>query len=297
MSNFFGSVHGVGAVSVLGTGTLWNASSSLNVGKAGYGQLTIRDGATVSAREVVLGVSSTGVGVLNIGGEAGSTAVAAGTLTTLDGVTFGAGSGTVNFNHTNNDYVFANTLFGAGTVNVLAGETVFDQAMAYTGVTTIATGATLQLGQGGTVGSIDGDVIDNGTLAFNRSDNVVYTGAVSGGGTLEQNGNGVLTLLGANSQQGTVVNSGTLRAGTDGAFGENGSYTVNAGTLDLNNFDLTAASLAGTGGVVNLGSARLSVDQVGDTTYSGAIFGTGALIKTGQGVPPGVRVVVVSPAF
>ena len=37
----------------------------------------------------------------------------------------------------------------------------------YTGGTTIACMVTLQLGDGGTNGSIEGDVTDNGTLAFN----------------------------------------------------------------------------------------------------------------------------------
>jgi subtilase-type serine protease len=38
------------------------------------------------------------------------------------------------------------------------------------------------------------------------------------------------------------------------------AYRVNGGALDLNSFDLTMASLNGTGGVVSLGSAALTVN-------------------------------------
>ena len=42
----------------------------------------------------------------------------------------------------------------------------------YTNVTTINSRSTLQLGNGGTTGSIVGNVVNNGTLAFNRSERV-----------------------------------------------------------------------------------------------------------------------------
>jgi autotransporter-associated beta strand protein len=48
----------------------------------------------------------------------------------------------------------------------------------YTGGTTISAG-TLQVGNGFTTGSIVGDVIDNGTLAFNRANTLSFGGTIS----------------------------------------------------------------------------------------------------------------------
>ena len=61
------------------------------------------------------------------------------------------------------------------------GTTILTANNTYTGGTTISAG-TLQLGNGGTTGSIVGNVIDNGTLAFNRSDGDVFAGTISGTG-------------------------------------------------------------------------------------------------------------------
>ena len=72
------------------------------------------------------------------------------------------------------------TQAGSGTLTLTGANT-------YSGGTTISAG-TLQVGNGGTTGSIAGNVIDNAVLAFNRTDSVTYGGVVSGTGTLTQAG-------------------------------------------------------------------------------------------------------------
>ena len=86
------------------------------------------------------------IGTLNIGASAGSPAAAPGTLT-APSVAFGAGTGTINFNHTSADYVFAPAISGDGAVNVLAGTTILTANNTYTGGTTISAG-TLNLAPG-----------------------------------------------------------------------------------------------------------------------------------------------------
>ncbi|MFX9347809.1 autotransporter-associated beta strand repeat-containing protein, partial [Acinetobacter baumannii] len=89
---------------------------------------------------------------------------------------------------------------------------------------------TLQLGNGGNTGSLLGDVVNNGTLAFNRSDMATYSGNISGTGTVQQIGMGTTILTGTNSYTGdTLVSSGTLQFGNGSAGGSNnlgGNLTV-----------------------------------------------------------------------
>jgi autotransporter-associated beta strand protein len=104
-------------------------------------------------------------------------------------------------------------------------------ANTFTGGTTVAEG-TLQIGNGGTSGSVVGNIVNNGALVFNRSDALTYAGILSGTGSLTKNGAGVLTLTNQNTYAGTTaVNAGTLAI--DGAVnGPGGLVTVaNGATL------------------------------------------------------------------
>ncbi|WP_445657613.1 autotransporter domain-containing protein [Achromobacter sp. NCFB-sbj8-Ac1-l] len=168
------------------------------------------------------------------------------------------------------------TKAGAGTL-VLTGNNT------YSGGTHIASG-TLQVGDGGSSGAIAGDVVTQGTLAFNRGDTFTFSGNISGNGAVRQMGAGTTILAGTNRYTGgTTIDSGILRAGNVGAFAAGTAYTINGGMLDLNDYDLTVSSLAGNGGQVALGRAALTVDQVADTAYAGAFLGSGTLIKRGSG--------------
>ena len=84
------------------------------------------------------------VGTLNIGAGAGNPAAAPGTLT-APSLAFGAGTGTLNFNHTSGTYVFEPAISGTGTVNVLAGTTTLTGANSYSGATNVSAG-TLRAG-------------------------------------------------------------------------------------------------------------------------------------------------------
>ena len=80
-------------------------------------------------------------------------------------------------------------------MRVEAGTTILSGTNTYSGGTTINAG-TLQLGAGGTSGSIVGDVVDNGTFAINRSNAFTFGGVISGTGSFAQLGTGTTILLG-----------------------------------------------------------------------------------------------------
>ncbi|MGV3481848.1 MAG: autotransporter-associated beta strand repeat-containing protein, partial [Sphingobium sp.] len=122
------------------------------------------------------------------------------------------------------------TKSGAGTL-ILSG------ANSYAGGTAISAG-TLQIGDGGTTGSIVGDIVDNGVLTFDRSDDISFAGAVSGTGSLIKQGAGMLTLTGATTHLGgTTIGAGTLRIGDGGTTGSIAGNIANQGVLIFNRSD------------------------------------------------------------
>ena len=98
-------------------------------------------------------------------------------------------------------------------MGVAEGTLVLTGVDTFSGGTRIVSG-TLQLGDGGSTGSIIGNVADSGTLAFNRSDTVTFAGAISGGGAVAQIGSGATVLTADNPYTGgTTISAGTLAVG------------------------------------------------------------------------------------
>jgi autotransporter-associated beta strand protein len=90
----------------------------------------------------------------------------------------------------------------------------------------------LEIGDGGTTGSVAGNIVNYGILAFNRSDAATYDGVISGRGRVAQIGTGTLTLSGTNTYTGvTTVEAGTLSV--------TGSIAASQGVLVLSGATLT----------------------------------------------------------
>jgi outer membrane autotransporter protein len=199
-----------GMVTVTGAGSTWSNSSGLNIGNLGTGTLTIADSGIVTAGPVVIATNVGSVGTLNIGEGAGSPAAAPGTLTTPS-LVFGAGTGTINFNHTFADYVFAPAISGNGTVNVLAGTTTVTGANSYSGAT-----------------NIDGGILRAGAPNTFSPNSAV---TIASSGTLDLNGFSQTVFSDPNAG---LVNMGTGTA--PGTILTMTSYTGAGGTIAMNTF-------------------------------------------------------------
>src|SRR5205085_6224630 len=124
-----------------------------------------------------------------------------------------------------------------------------------TGPTTVS-GGTLQVGNGGTVGSLGSSPVQNDALIIvNRSDAITVNNVISGSGTMQQAGTGTLTLGGANSFAGGLnVNNGFVRlanstAGGAGAIRVNPGGTLIAGTSIANAITLAGGTVGASAAV------------------------------------------------
>ncbi|MFN4243483.1 MAG: autotransporter-associated beta strand repeat-containing protein [Tepidisphaerales bacterium] len=97
-------------------------------------------------------------------------------------------------------------------VKVGSGTLILTANHLYTGGTTVS-GGILQIGNGGTTGSVLGDLHTDATAVFSRSDTVTFSGSIRGTGSLVQAGPGTLRLTGDVRYEGntTVRNGATLR--------------------------------------------------------------------------------------
>ena len=154
---------------------------------------------------------------------------------------------TVNVTNDAARNVFAGTLGGAGAndnnyqfVKAGLGTLVLAGAATYTGPTTIGAG-TLQIGDDGAVGSLNGaNITNHGTLRFDRTGTVVVSNFISGAGGLHVDcpyNLGTVALRAANTFTGAVqLTSGTLSISNGAALGTGDklvSLTTGWGTLRL----------------------------------------------------------------
>ncbi|MDA5194319.1 autotransporter domain-containing protein [Govanella unica] len=163
------------------------------------------------------------------------------------------------------------TKAGWGTL-ILSGEN------SYSLVTTILDG-TLQLGDGGTSGSIDSDVVNYGVLAFDRSNELNFARVISGSGSVHQIGSGIITLTGDNSYTGgTRIDAGVLRVSRDENLGDaSGGLSLDEGTLETtDSFDTSRAVTLTRAGTFYVASGT-------ELGLTGVVSGDGDLVKTGDG--------------
>ncbi len=225
----------------------------------------------------------------------GSTAVNAGVLQIGNGGTTGSlGSGSVVndaslvFNR-GDALTVSNGISGSGTLTQNgAGTLTLAANNTYAGVTKINAGA-LQIGNGGTVGSLGaGGVINNASLIFNRSDALTFSGVISGNGALAQSGSGTLVLSAANIYTGaTSINAGTLSIASNASLGAvaiAATLNINGGTLlTTATFTMDNAGNNKRGIIIGGGGTTISNSSATQLTVTGVVSGAGSLTKTGIG--------------
>ncbi|HEV7322669.1 MAG TPA: autotransporter-associated beta strand repeat-containing protein [Ensifer sp.] len=315
---FAGAISGGGAVRQIGSGTTVLTGTStytggttisggtLQIGNGGAsgsilgdvvndGILAFNRSNAVTVAGAISGSGSTrqiGSGTTILTGTntyTGGTTITGGTLQLGNGGTSGSILGDVindsilAFNR-GDAFTFSGAISGSGSTRQIgSGTTILTGSNTYTGGTTI-TGGTLQLGNGGTAGSILGDVVNDGVLAFNRSDAHTFSGAISGSGAVRQIGSGTAVLTGANSYTGgTTVAHGTLQIGNGGAAGSILGDVVNDGILAFNRSDAFTFSgaISGNGSTRQIGSGTTILTGAG--TYTGGTTISGGTLQIGNG--------------
>lgn len=273
-----GSLAGAGAVN-LGAGTLTTGglgtSTSFGGVIAGSGGL-VKTGAgnmTLTGANSYTGGTTISGGALQLG-DGGSTGSIVGDVTD---------NGSLVFNRSDVS-TFAGTVSGTGSVTQQgSGTTVLTANHTYTGGTTINAG-TLQLGNGGSSGSIVGDVVDNGALVFNRSDVSTYAGVISGTGSVTQQGAGSTVLTGDSTYSGgTTINAGALQLGDGGTSGSVVGDVVDNGALVFNRSDTSTftGAISGAGSVTQQGTGTTVL--TGNSTYSGGTTINAGTLQLGDG--------------
>ena len=243
--------------SVTMNGGLWSNSSSVAIGNGGVGNLTLGGNGTLSAASGVTIASQVGsVGALNIGSLGGSDAAAGISLVTPS-ITFGSGSGTINFNQADT-FTLSIPVSGPGSLQQLgSGTTIISGSNSYTGTTLIAGGtlvavstnalgtgsvtlgggisATLNLTTNVTVGSFTWD--SNGVIAMTPGQQHLFINAafINGLGTnsVDAFNFGGVTLMNTNPVT-------LITFGTNSGFNTNDFSVVGSTNWD---FVLTSSNL------------------------------------------------------
>ncbi|MDC7789273.1 autotransporter domain-containing protein [Rhodoplanes sp. TEM] len=283
---------GGGTVDTTGTLTLGGIlSGDGGLTKTGTGTLVLSGTNTYSGGTTVSG------GTLNISSDAnlgatGGLILAGGTLqlaSSLDlasnrTVTLGTGGGTIETNGaTTIAQGIGENVAGAALTKSGFGTLTLTGASTYTGGTTVTQG-NLNIGNGGTSGSILGDVV-LGTatnLNFSRSDDYTFSGNISGQGAVGAGGTGTLTLTGNNTYTGATSLSGTLNLGSAGAIGTTGTiFFFFGGTLQYsaaNQTDYSSRFATNDGQFYSVDTNGQNVTWASNLTSS-----LGSLTKRGAG--------------
>ncbi len=199
-STFSGVIGGSGGLAQMGSANMILTASNTYTGAT-----------TVSGGALQIGTGGTGASI-------GSTS----------GVTLGNNAAIV-LDHSDN-VTFSSVIGGTGSLTQMgSGVLTLTASDSYVGTTTIG-GGTLQVGNGGALGT--GLVLDNAALVFSGSGTHNLSDPISGSGSLTKSGSGTLILSGSNTYGGgTTITSGTLEILGTGGVPDGGLVIAAGGTF------------------------------------------------------------------
>ncbi|MDG5815711.1 autotransporter-associated beta strand repeat-containing protein [Chitinispirillales bacterium ANBcel5] len=153
---------------------------------------------------------------------------------------------------------------------------------------TVISDGTLQIGDNGTSGMIQGDITNNSSLIFSRFDDINFDGVISGNGEVTKSGDGTLTFTANHDYTGlTTITDGTLRLGDGGTSGGIAGDIVNDALLvfDRSSGLIYPGSISGTGDVTKQGNSVLVF--TGENSYSGTTTVNEGTLEIGSGLTYG----------
>ena len=290
---------GQGSITVTGDGSQLITGTRSSSGERGSifmaespganATLTVADGGVIRASSEAYPSYTRTLYLTGAGSDASSQATlqigTGGRAGAVDGaiiINGGNGRAEVVFNHSDAAYFFDAKITGSASVTHAGPGTTYlvGGLKDYTGGTTISAGTlgidgfgtlgtgtvtigggTLKTGSGGEAGSRNFVLTSSGsTIEAAQNYTTIISGVISGTGTLNKKGEGILMLSGNNTfSGGTRIEGGTLW------IGPNGGGTTGSVLGDIEN------------------NAHLEFHRSDNTTFGGVISGTGDLTKWGYG--------------
>ena len=292
---------GGSAVNVTGTGSGWQVGGMLQVGNAGFGELTIAQGATVTATGLDAGVTGTGVidlsgsgSELSVSGNATIADAGSATLSILNGATVNGSNLTVGAQGTSSGVL---TVSDTGSLLNLSG-TLYIGTAAGVGDLTVGPGATIiatSVQQQGQVvlegGLLDPNVINVGAGQSNGGYGAAGdpTGLIDNNGTLLAKGTTKPSQM-VQTFLGTIVGQGVMQIDTGSTLELTGPVLTGAPLVDINNDGTPVAVQSAQAVSFEATTGALQLNDIGGFAGTIAAYLPGDLIVITGGVLSGLGV-------
>jgi T5SS/PEP-CTERM-associated repeat protein len=244
------NVGSVGTVSVIGNGSLWTANTTMRIGQAGNGTLSVANGGTVTSNALELGEAFNSVGVLNVSGG---------------GTSFST-TGTANIGG-----VVANQPAASATINLSTGALV-----SLNGTTNLRTGATINM---------NGGTLSLNTLNWAPGAKVNW----NAGAVRFANGNAITQSVLQLFLNGTsTLGTNRTLAATAGVLNLDTNLDLDGGRLNIHGLQLNAnlnvgafSSVTATDTITIQPGRTLQIDDFGSISSATSIVNNGVLKLNG----------------